>query len=56
MMDAQFITGIVLVIFGVSLILTGIMIPDFMYLLLPVALVFIAGGVALKIISIKNLG
>ncbi len=55
-MEAQFITGIILVIFGVLLIVMGVMIPDFMYLLLPVALVFICGGVALKIISIKNLG
>ncbi len=55
-MDAQFIAGICMVIFGVLLIVTGVALPDFMYLLLPVALVFIFGGVALKIISVKNLG
>ncbi len=55
-MDGQFVAGMSLIVFGALLILWGVMLPAFMHVLLPVALVFIVGGVALKVISIKNLG
>lgn len=55
-MDGQFVSGIALTFFGLLLVFLGYMVPDFMHILLPVALVFIFGGIALKVISIKNLG
>ncbi len=55
-MDGQFAAGIALSFFGALLIMMGVMLPAFMHLLLPLALVFIGAGVALKIISVKNLG
>jgi len=56
MMDGQFVAGMSLIVFGALLILWGVMLPNFMNVLLPVALVFIFGGIALKVISVKNLG
>ncbi len=44
-----------MVAFGILLIVLGAFIPDFMYLLLPVAVVFIICGAALDVISVKNL-
>ena len=55
-MDGQFVAGMSLIVFGALLILWGVALPAFMHVLLPVALVFIFGGVALKVISLKNLG
>ncbi len=55
-MDGQFAAGIAMVVFGALLIMMGFMLPDFMPILLPVSLVFIFGGIALKVISVKNLG
>ena len=55
-MDGQFAAGIALTVFGLLLIMMGFMLPDFMHLLLPVSLLFIFGGIALKVISVKHLG
>lgn len=55
-MESQFAVGIALTAFGVILIMMGVVLPDFLQLLVPVALVFIGGGIALKVISVKNLG
>jgi len=55
-MEGQFAAGIALAAFGALLIMMGFMLPDFMHLLFPVALVLIFGGIALKVISVKNLG
>ncbi|MFQ5970254.1 MAG: hypothetical protein ACE5J2_07170 [Nitrososphaerales archaeon] len=55
-MDGQFVAGIAMAVFGVLLIMLGLMFPEFMGMLLPVALLFIFAGTALKIISIKHLG
>ena len=54
-MDGQFAAGISLTVFGVLLLFMGYMIPSFMHVLLPVSLVFIFGGIALKVISVKHL-
>ena len=54
-MDGQFAAGIAFVVFGALLIMMGVMLPDFMPVLFPVALLFIFGGIALKVISIKHL-
>lgn len=56
MLDGQFVAGIAFVFFGFLLIMMGAILPDFMPVLLPVALVFIGSGIALKVISVKNLG
>ena len=55
-MDGQFVAGISMVVFGALLIMMGAILTDFMPVLFPVALVFIFAGVALKVISVKNLG
>jgi hypothetical protein len=55
-MDGTFISGIALTFFGLLLIMLGYLVSDFMHVLMPVAFVFIGGGIALKIISVKNLG
>ena len=53
-LDGQFIAGISLTVFGLLLILLGVLV-NMMNIFLPVALVFIFGGIALKVISVKNL-
>ncbi|MEM3117199.1 MAG: hypothetical protein QW769_05545 [Nitrososphaerales archaeon] len=55
-LDGQFVAGIAMIVFGALLITMGTMLTDFMPVLLPVALVFIFAGIALKVISVKNLG
>jgi hypothetical protein len=55
-MDGQFAAGIAMVVFGALLIFMGAVLPDFMGVLLPVALVFISVGIGLKVISVKHLG
>lgn len=55
-MDGQFAAGIAMVVFGALLIMMGVMLPDFMHILFPVSMVFISAGIALKVISVKNLG
>jgi len=55
-MDGQFVAGITMLVFGALLMLMGFMVPDFTHVLFPVSLVFIFAGVALKVISVKNLG
>jgi|GEM_PF-2420878 len=55
-MDGQFAAGIAMVVFGALLILMGSVWPDFMGVLLPVAVVFISVGIGLKVISVKHLG
>jgi hypothetical protein len=55
-MDGQFAAGIAMVVFGLLLIMMGSILTDFMAVLMPVALVFIFAGIALKVISVKNLG
>ncbi len=54
-LDGQFVAGISLTVFGLLLILLGALV-NMMNIFLPVSLVFIFGGIALKIISVKNLG
>ncbi|MBI5133135.1 MAG: hypothetical protein HZA83_00325 [Thaumarchaeota archaeon] len=54
-LDGQFIAGISLTVFGLLLILLGALV-NMMNIFLPVSLVFIFGGIALKVISVKNLG
>lgn len=55
-MEPQFIAGMAMTAFGFCLIMLGVLIPDFMFLFLPLALVFIFSGIALKVISVKHLG
>ena len=55
-MDSQFVAGIAMLVFGALLMLMGFIITDFTHMLFPVSLVFIFAGIALKVISAKNLG
>ncbi|MFQ5941534.1 MAG: hypothetical protein ACE5KA_07555 [Nitrososphaerales archaeon] len=54
-LDGQFVSGIAMTVFGFLLILMGVFV-DMLSIMFPVALVFIFAGIALKIISVKNLG
>jgi hypothetical protein len=54
-LDGQFVSGIAMTFFGLMLVLFGVLI-DMVNIFFPVALVFIFAGIALKIISVKNLG
>lgn len=54
-LDGQFVSGIAMTFFGLLLVLFGVLI-DMFNIFFPVALVFIFAGIALKIISVKNLG
>ncbi len=54
--DGVFVAGASVTVFGIILIVLGLALPDFMPVLWPVAVVFIVCGVALKVISVKNLG
>lgn len=54
-LDGQFVAGIAFVVFAALLILLGILV-DMFNVFFPVALVFIGAGIALKVISVKNLG
>ena len=56
MVDGVFVAGASTLVFGILLIVMGFAFPDFMPMLWPVAIVFIACGIALKVISVKNLG
>ncbi len=52
--DGVFVGGACVLIFGIILLIMGMALPNFMPILLPVALVFIACGIAFKIISITK--
>ncbi len=54
-LDGQFVSGISMTVFGLLLIILGVS-ADMFNILFPVALVFIFAGIALKVISVKNLG
>ena len=54
-LDGQFIAGIAMTFFGFMLILLGVLV-GMLNIFFPVSLVFIFAGIALKIISVKNLG
>lgn len=53
--DGQFVSGIAVTVFGLLVLLLGVLI-DMFDEFLPVGLVFIFAGIAVKIISLKNLG
>ncbi|GIU71467.1 MAG: hypothetical protein KatS3mg003_2351 [Candidatus Nitrosocaldaceae archaeon] len=52
--DGVFVAGACTVAFGIILIVMGLMLPDFMPVLWPVAVTFIACGIALKVISVTH--
>lgn len=54
-MDGQFVSGIAMTVFGLLLILLGVVV-DMFNIFFPVSLVFIFAGIALKVISLRNLG
>jgi len=54
-LDGQFIAGISMTFFGFMLILLGVLV-EMWNIFFPVSLVFIFAGIALKVISVKNLG
>lgn len=54
-MDGQFVSGIAVTVFGLLLILMGVLI-EMVNIFLPVALIFIFAGIAVKVIAAKNLG
>ncbi len=52
--DGVFVGGACVLVFGIILLVMGLVFPQFMPVLLPVAIVFIACGIAFKVISITN--
>lgn len=54
--DGVFVAGGSVAFFGIILLILGVALPDLMPVLLPVAAVLIACGIALKVISVTHAG